>query len=96
MARKRIYGEVNSANDIRKINSKIRGQIRRARSKPRITELVKRSAYLCTLTYAPGWKKKFGRSIKTVRSVAKAEYRKTAKTANAKIGEKVYDEVWGR
>jgi len=93
--KRRIYGEVNSPTDIVKINQAIRGQIRRARKRARITELVKRSAYLCTLTYSPGFKKKLKGKLARARRIARQEYTKTAKLANQKLGAKIYDEVWG-
>ena len=92
---RRIYGEVNTPRDIVLINQKIRGQIRRAKTKARITELVKRSAYLCTLTYSPGFRKHLAGKIRLARKIAKLEYTKTAKLANKKLGAKVYDEKWG-
>ena len=67
-----IYSEVNSPSDITKINRMIRSQLRRVKTKPRITELVKRSAYLCTLTYSPGFRKKLrGNSLKLAKQPEK-------------------------
>jgi len=96
MAKKRnIYGEVNKPSDIRKINEKIRAELKKARTRKKITELVKRSAYLCTLTYSPGFRKKLRGQLLKARKIAKQEYTKTAKLANKKLGAKVYDEHWG-
>ena len=80
-----IYGEVNSASDIRAINCHIREQIRRAKRKDRITELVRRSLYLYTLTFSPPWRKKFAGKIRQLRKVAKEEYSKTARAANRRL-----------
>jgi len=97
---KQIYGKVEGISDIRKINEKIRGNVRSAKSRPRLTELHKRSSYLCTLTHSPAWKKSFIGKISKVRQVAKTEYTKTAKAINAKakrLGLKAnYDTKWGK
>jgi hypothetical protein len=53
-----IYGEVNSVHDIREINHTIRSEMDRVKSREQLTELKKRSDYLCTLTFSPAWKKK--------------------------------------
>jgi len=92
---RRIYGEVNTPKDIVLINQKIRGQIRRAKTRARITELVKRSAYLCTLTYSPGFRKRLRGHLLRARRLARQEYTKTARLANKKLGAKIYDEKWG-
>ena len=96
---KRIYSEVSSPSDITKINRMIRSQLRRVKTKPRITELVKRSAYLCTLTYSPGFRKKLRGKLTKARKTAREEYRKTAKLANQRLRQLhipgKYDEVWG-
>lgn len=44
-----IYREVNSLEDITKINEEIREQIRNADSRDRVTELKRRSRYLVVL-----------------------------------------------
>ena len=95
MTKRNIYGEVNKPSDIRKINIMIRKDLKKARTKPRITELVKRSAYLCTLTYSPGFKKRLKGVVLKARKIAKEEYTKTARLANRKLGAKVYDEKLG-
>ena len=93
-----IYGTVNTISDIRKIASKIRRDVRKAKTKPRLTELHKRAMYLVTLTYSPGWVKHFGGSITKARSVAKQEFKKTAKLINKKAKQlgiaKHYDETY--
>ena len=55
-----IYGEVNSIKDIRELNRTIRQEMDRAKAREQLTELKKRSDYLCTLTFSPAWQKKFG------------------------------------
>ena len=82
-----IYGAVRGVSDIRAINCYIREQIRKARSRSRITELVRRSLYLYTLTYAPAWKRAFEGKIRRMRKVAKEEYERTARTANKRLDE---------
>jgi len=95
MKRKNIYGEINFISDIRKINERIREDIKRAKTKPRITKLVRRSGYICTLTFSPSFKKKLYGKLLKARKMAEEEYTRTAKLANKKLGRKVYDERWG-
>jgi len=95
-----IYGAVRGVSDIRAINCYIREQIRKAGSRSRITELVRRSLYLYTLTHAPAWKKAFEGKIRRMREVAKEEYERTARTANKRLDElglggRRYDEKIG-
>jgi hypothetical protein len=77
-----IYGEVNSQEDIRRINRKIRDQMEDVRQREDLTELKKRSDYLCALAMAPAWKEKFGRDIDGILRTAKEEDRRSAKFAN--------------
>ena len=95
----RIYGEVNSAAGIRRINRIIRKEMNRVTTREELTELKKRSDYLCTLTASPAWRKKFGDEVDLLRRVAMEENRKTVAHAN-RIAEKHgwpanYD-PWGR
>ena len=95
-----IYGAVRGVSDIRAINCYIREQIRKAKSRSRITELVRRSLYLYTLTFAPAWKEAFRGKIEKMRKAAKEEYAKTARTANKQLeklglGGRRYDEKIG-
>jgi len=78
----RIYGKVESAEDIRRINCIIRDEMLSVESAAELTDLKKRSDYLCTLTFSPFWKKKFGDKIEELREVAIEENRATVKTAN--------------
>jgi hypothetical protein len=63
-----------------------------------LTELKKRSDYLCTLTHSPFWKKKFGPMIEQLKQVAIEENRITTRLANYiaqyKGWDKRYD-PWG-
>ena len=77
-----IYGEVNSADDIRKINRTIRSEMDRITTREELTELKKRSDYLCTLTASPSWRKRFGGKVRVLLRVAKEENRKTVEHAN--------------
>jgi hypothetical protein len=77
-----IYGEVNSIKDIRDINRTIREEMDRVRTRDQLTELKKRSDYLCTLTFSPAWKRKFGEKVTRLREVAMEENRKTVQRAN--------------
>ena len=77
----RIYGKVENEEDIRRINCIIRDEMLNVNSASELTDLKKRSDYLCTLTYSPFWKKKF-KNIEKLREVAIEENRITVKTAN--------------
>jgi hypothetical protein len=77
-----IYGDVNKLGDIRAINREIRSEMERAHSRDQLTELKKRSDYLCTLTYSPSWQEKFGRKSRRLREVAIEEDRRTTRAAN--------------
>jgi hypothetical protein len=93
-----IYGEVNSANDIRRINRKIRKEMDRVTTREELTELKKRSDYLCTLTASPSWRKKFGDKIDIPLRVSQEENRKTVAYANrvaAKHGWLANYDPWG-
>jgi len=78
----RIYGKVESVEDIRRINCIIRDEMLKVENDAELTELKKRSDYLCTLTYSPFWQKKFGEEIEKLREVAIEENRASVKTAN--------------
>jgi hypothetical protein len=97
---KHVYGEVDNKADLKKVFSAIRGDVKKADSRPELTELYKRAGYLITLTAAPAWGKKFRGDIRDMRHTAKEEFSKTAHTINSraeKIGAKAdYDESWGK
>jgi len=78
----RIYGKVEGADDIRRINCIIRDEMLNAETAGQLTDLKKRSDYLCTLTYSPFWKKKFGALVEKLREVACEENRATVRLAN--------------
>jgi hypothetical protein len=94
-----IYGEVKSKSGMKRVFTDIRRDVANAESRPALTELYKRAGYLITLTHAPSWEEKFGRSAAGLRTVGKEEFTKTAKKINrraAQIGtEADYDEHWG-
>ena len=81
-----IYGHVNSPEDIRDINRKIRAEMESVTSKEELTELKRRSDHLCTLTRAPAWRKRFGDKVDELLQVAKEENRMTVERANAPEG----------
>ncbi len=94
-----IYREVNSLEDIRRINQRIRREMGGIRRREQLTELKKRSDYLCTLTRAPTWRKKFGRKSSRMLAVAKTEDAMTTKRANAVAQRRDWDveyDPWGR
>ena len=78
----RIYGKVESPKDISRINCIIRDEMLIVDSPEKLLELKKRSDYLCTLTFSPFWKKKFGPMIESLREVALEENRVTTRLAN--------------
>jgi len=91
------YSNVRSAEDIRKINRKIRKLIKYADNRAELTQLYKQSMYLVTLTYSPAWRKHF--KGKPPRKTAKEEFHKTAVAINKRARElglpANYDTVWG-
>jgi hypothetical protein len=93
-----IYGEVNSLEDLREINRTIREQMDSAGERERLTELKKRSDYLCTLAEAGSWEEKFGDKIGRIREVAKEENQTTVNHANAVARKHGWDadyDAWG-
>ncbi|NPA52819.1 MAG: hypothetical protein GXO22_07975 [Aquificae bacterium] len=95
----RIYGKVESPEDIKRINCIIRDEMLEVETQEQLTDLKKRSDYLCTLTYSPFWKKKFGAMVEQLREVACEENRVTVRLANYiakfKGWDKYYD-PWGK
>src|SRR5438128_1267908 len=86
-----IYGSVDSLQDIRDINRKIRDEIKKVREQPELTELKKRSDYLCALALAPAWRTRFGKKSGRFLEVAQEEDKKTTKAANDKANKKGFD-----
>ena len=78
----RIYGKVETIEDVKRINCIIRDEMLKVENEAELTELKKRSDYLCTLTYSPFWQKKFGEEIDKLREVAIEENRASVKMAN--------------
>ncbi len=95
-----IYGDINNKTDMRRVFGSIRKNVDHAKSRPALSELYKRAGYLVTLTYAPSWRKKFGRESGPLRKVGEEEFSRTARKINArarKINARAdYDETWGR
>ncbi len=95
----RIYGKVSGPRDIERINCIIRDEMLVVQSEAELTDLKKRSDYLCTLTFSPMWKKRFGAMIEQLREVALIENRVTVRLANYVVKyhgwDKVYD-PWGK
>jgi hypothetical protein len=77
-----IYGHVNSDDDIREINRKIRAEMETVTSQKELTELKRRSDYLCTLTRSRAWRKRFGAKVDELLQVAMEENRRTVEKAN--------------
>ena len=99
----RIYGRMETAEDVSRINRMIRKEIRKARSRPAVIELYKRSMYLITLTHPnrAGARKAFGKRLATMHRRAKQEFTITAKLANKRLkalgelGRRPLDTKWG-
>jgi hypothetical protein len=77
-----IYGDVNSLEDLRRINRQIRKEMNAVKKREELTELKKRSDYLCTLTLAPSWQERFGQKTRRLLEVAREEDRRTVEHAN--------------
>jgi hypothetical protein len=97
--REHVYGEVNSAGDLRRIFAQIRSEVAMATSRDELTELYRRAGYLVTLTFSPAWEKRFGDEVIELRQLAEEEFSKTAHKINERakaIGtDPDYDETWG-
>ena len=89
-----LYSKVEGPEDIRRINCLLRDEMLVVKSEAELTELKKRSDYLCTLTYSPFWKKKFGDQIEQMRQVALEENRVSVKEANIVAKFKGYDKEY--
>ncbi len=93
-----IYGEVNSLEDVRKINKEIRDEMDDVRKREELTELKKRADYLCTLAEAPPWEEKFKGRIDNVRRATRDEDAKTTDYANTVARKHGWDadyDPWG-
>jgi hypothetical protein len=86
-----IYGDVNNLQDIRDINRKIRSEMTGVRRREDLTELKKRSDYLCTLTLAPSWRTRFGKRSSRFLEVAREEDERSTKAANQVARKKGFD-----
>jgi hypothetical protein len=86
-----IYGEVSNLQDIREINKRIRTEMARVEEQEELTELKKRSDYLCALTLAPSWRTRFGKRSGRFLEVAQAEDEKSTKAANEIARKKGFD-----
>jgi len=94
-----VYGKVNDVADIRRINCLIRDEMLAVETPDQLTDLKKRSDYLCTLTYSPFWKKHFGHQIDKMREVACEENRVTVQLANYVAKSRGWDKSyspWGK
>ncbi|WP_456434341.1 hypothetical protein [Thermosulfuriphilus sp.] len=77
-----IYGPVEGPADIRRINCLIRDEMLEVSSVEQLTELKRRSDYLCTLTYSPFWVQKFGPRLEELRRAALEENAASSRAAN--------------
>ena len=77
-----IYSRVEDIKDISRINCIIRDEMLEVEDESHLTELKKRSDYLCTLTFSPFWKKRFKDEIVRFQEAAIIENRVTVKEAN--------------
>jgi hypothetical protein len=86
-----IYRDVDTLEDLRKINRAIRSEMKRIAEREELTELKKRSDYLCALTLAPAWRTRFGDRRSRYLEVAREEDERTTKTANEIASRKGFD-----
>lgn len=86
-----IYGPVNNVDDIRRINCLIRDEMLKVERPEELTDLKKRSDYLCTLTFSPFWQKKFGPRVDKLREVSREENVATVRLANYVARRKGWD-----
>ncbi|NPA95874.1 MAG: hypothetical protein GXO58_10665 [Thermodesulfobacteria bacterium] len=86
-----IYGPVNNVDDIRRINCLIRDEMLKVERPEELTDLKKRSDYLCTLTYSPFWQKKFGPRVDKLREASREENVATVRLANYVAQSKGWD-----
>ncbi len=89
-----IYGKVESEEDISRINCIIRDEMLEADEESKLSELKKRSDYLCTLTFSPFWKKKFKDKIQKLQETAIVENRVSVKEANIISKFKGFDKTY--
>lgn len=78
-----IYGHIENAKDIGKINRLIRSDIKSAKTRSRLTELKRRSRYLITLMSSPGFSKRA--NVGALKRRARSEYAMTTKIANKRL-----------
>ena len=93
-----VYGEVNSLEDLRSINRNIRSEIGKTADQEGLTELKRRSDYLCTLARSPAWRKKFGAKTDRYLEVAREENRRTVDKVNSTARRHKFDTFynpWG-
>jgi hypothetical protein len=93
-----IYGDVNGLEDLRSIDRKIRAEMVQVRAREELTELKKRSDYLCTLTRSPSWQKRFGQKSDRLLEVAMEENERSVRKANSVARQHGWDveyHAWG-
>lgn len=95
---KLIYLEVDNLVNLRNIFSEIRADIDNANSSYKLDGIYNRAGYVVVLVNDAFWERKFSADIDSMRSIAEAEFRETARQLNMhaeKIGMAGnYDEVW--
>lgn len=90
---KPIYGHVASARDVSKIGSMIRRDMKKAKNRAELTELVKRAQYLMTLSGAwnskpsPAWSELIKKNPK-IKTACKRQYKLCCDLANAIVKKK--------
>lgn len=82
MAKKPKYSHVTKISDITIINDKIRSEIRKAKTRKRLTELLSQSRYLYTLSHQKHWKENFRGQLTALRTRIRNQFTKTARLAN--------------
>lgn len=78
-----VYGVVQSEPDVIRINEGIRRDMARVTDQWDLTQLKRRSDYICKLAAQPVWRQRFGdQTAEAIYQRALAENKKTTETAN--------------
>jgi hypothetical protein len=87
-------------NDVERIYSEIRDDLKQANTRAALTELYRRAGYLVTQTDAPGWEKRYGERAPALREQARSEFRHLVREINARAGrlgiKGEFAEAWGK
>jgi len=77
-----IYGEIRSLDEFRDLFRQLRDEVAKAEDRNGLTEIKKRSEYLCTLADNPIWRDEYDRGGLKSLEVARAEDEELSKLLN--------------